>query len=52
MLKHRRQKGTERDRVEANLSHKLRDKGFSAVEEKKIMAMRDFIVKQAHAARA
>jgi phosphoinositide-3-kinase regulatory subunit 4 len=33
-------------------AHVLKDKGISRVEEKKIVAMKEFIVKQAYAARA
>ena len=33
-------------------THFLKDKGISRAEEKKIVAMKEFIVKQAHAARA
>lgn len=32
--------------------HQLKDKGISAKDEKKIVAMKEFILKQAHAARA
>jgi phosphoinositide-3-kinase regulatory subunit 4 len=32
--------------------NQLRDKGISAQDERKIIALKDFIVKQAHAARA
>jgi hypothetical protein len=31
---------------------RLKDKGFSLKDEKKIIAMRDFIMKQAYAAKA
>lgn len=33
-------------------SHVLKDKGISSRDEKKIVAMKDFIFKQAHAAKA
>ena len=36
----------------ADDSSALREKGFSASDEKKIIALKDFIVKQAHASRA
>jgi hypothetical protein len=36
----------------ANDSSALREKGFSAADEKKIIALKDFIVKQAHASKA
>jgi hypothetical protein len=36
----------------AHDSSALREKGFSAADEKKIIALKDFIVKQAHATRA
>jgi hypothetical protein len=36
----------------ANDSSALREKGFSAADEKKIVALKDFIVKQAHASKA
>jgi phosphoinositide-3-kinase regulatory subunit 4 len=35
-----------------NDRHQLKDKGISAKDEKKIVAMKEFILKQAHAARA
>lgn len=36
----------------ADDSTALREKGFSAADEKKIIALKDFIVKQAHASKA